>query len=107
VASSTRNASGDNLLAWLIETGYAAGHQGGRRDRCRGVHNEIGVRANGPAAGHVRQLDAGTPDSMDGADGSREIAPGSAARPARDDRGQRGVLLAAGPIIEVQADPPR
>lgn len=41
---------------------------------------------------------------MDGADGSHETAPGSAARPARDDRGQRGVLLAAGLIIGVQAD---
>ena len=60
-----------------------------------------------PAPGHVRQLNAGTPYSVDRADGSREIAQGGPTRPAQEDRGQRRVLLVAGLLIEVNADPPR
>src|SRR4249919_3015525 len=70
----------DDLLAWPVEAGYAAGDRGGRLDRCFGVHGEVGVSANGPAPGHVRQLNAGTPHSVDSGDSGREVAHGGAAR---------------------------
>src|SRR5580704_5985390 len=97
----------DDLLARLVEARYAAGDRGGRLHQRLGAHSEVGAGANGPAPGHVRQLNAGTPHSVDRADGGREIAQGGAARPAQEDRGQRGVLLVVGPLIEVKADPPR
>jgi hypothetical protein len=99
--------SGDDLLAGPVHASYAAGDLGRRINRCLGAHGEVRVSANRPPPGHMRQLNAGTPHGVDRADGSREVAQGGAAGPAEKNRGQRSVLLMAGSLIDVQADPPR